>query len=64
MKGQFSVVAVFDDEDVRDAVQRTDFKLLRSAAFSIQILWDTLIERTVPRFDRERAKRSVCELSG
>ena len=31
---QFSVVSIFDDEDVRDSFQRTDFKLMRTAAFS------------------------------
>ena len=41
----FSVVSILDDEDVRDAFQRTDYKLLRTAAFSDQALWDTLMER-------------------
>ena len=31
---QFLVVSIFDDEDVRDSFQRTDFKLMRTAAFS------------------------------
>ena len=31
-----------DDEDVRDSFQRTDFKLVRTAAFSNKTLWDTL----------------------
>ena len=60
----FSVVSIFDDEDVRDAFQRTDFKLMRTAAFSNRKLWDILMERTTPRFDREGAERYVCELSG
>ena len=60
----FSVVPISDDEDVRDAFQRTDFKLLRTAVFSNQALWDTLMERTVPRFDREGAEKYVCELLG
>ena len=30
----FSVVSIFDDADVRDSLQRTDFKLMRTAAFS------------------------------
>ena len=36
----FSVVSIFDDEDVRDSIQRTDFKLMRTAAFSNQTLWN------------------------
>ena len=43
--------------------RRTDFKLMRTA-FSSKTLWDTLTERTVPRFDREGVERHVCELSG
>ena len=38
------MVSIFDDEDVRDSFQRTDFKLMRTAAFSSQTLWDTLME--------------------
>ena len=60
----FSVVSIFDDEDVRDAFQRTDFKLMRTAAVSNRKLWDSLMERTTPRFDREGTERYVCELSG
>ena len=52
-KKQFSVVSIFDDEDVRDSFQRTDLKLVRTAAFSNKTLWDTLTERTTPRFDRK-----------
>ena len=59
-----SVVSVFDDEDVRDAFQRTDFKLMRTKAFSDRKLWDNLMERTTPRFDREGTERYVFELSG
>ena len=59
-----SVVSIFDDEDVRDSFQRTDFKLMRTAAFSNKTLWDTLMERTMPRFDREGVERYVCELEG
>ena len=62
-EGQFPVVAVFDKEEVRDAFQRTDVKLIRSAAFSNQVLWDTLNERTLPRFDREGADNCVCEVT-
>ena len=29
---QFSVVSIFDDEDARYSFQRTDFKLMRTAA--------------------------------
>ena len=47
----FSVVTIFDDEDVRDPFRRTDFNLMRTAAFTNQTLWDTLTERSVPRFD-------------
>ena len=54
----------FDDEDVRDSFQRADFKQKRSAAFSKKTLWDTLTERTIPRFDREGAETYVCVLSG
>ena len=53
-----SVVSIFDDEDVRDSFQRTDFKLMR-AAFSTQTLWDTLMERSTTRFDREGTERCV-----
>ena len=60
----FSVVSIFYDKDVRDAFQRTDFQLFRTAAFSNQVLWNTLMERTVPSFDREGAERYVCELLG
>ena len=42
-----------DDEDVRDSVQRTDLKFMRTAAFCNQSLWNTLVERTTLRFDRE-----------
>ena len=56
----FSVVATFDDEDVRDSFQRADFKLMRTAAFTNQTLWDTSTERTT-RFDREGVERYVCE---
>ena len=58
------MVSIFDDEDVRDSFQRTDFKLVRKAAFSNKTLWDTLTERTVPRFDRVGVERYFCELSG
>ena len=58
------MVSIFDDEDVRDSFQRTDFKVMRTAAFSNKTLWDSLTERTIPRFDRERAERYVCELLG
>ena len=61
---QFSVVSIFDDEDVRDSFQRTDFKLMRTAAFSQKALWDTLTARAIHRFDREGVERYVCELSG
>ena len=61
---EFSVVSIFDDEDVRDSFQRTDFKLVRTAVLSNETLWDTLTERTIPRFDEEGAGRYVCELLG
>ena len=61
---QFWVVSIFDDEDVRDSFHRTDFKLMRTAAFSNKTLWDTLKERTIHRFDREGVERYVCKLSG
>ena len=54
----------FDDEDVRDSFQRTDFKLMRTTAFSNQTLWNTLMERPIPRVDREGAERYVCKLLG
>ena len=57
---QFSVVSIFDDEDVRDSFQRTDFKLMRTAAFSNKTFWETLTDRTIPRFDREGVERYVC----
>ena len=60
----FPVVSIFDDEDVRDSIQRTDFKLMRTGAFENQTLWDTLTKRTIPHFDREGAERYVCELLG
>ena len=50
---QFSVVSIFDDEYVRDSFQHTDFKFMRTAALSNKTLWDTLTERTIPRFDSE-----------
>ena len=58
------MVSIFDDEDVRDSFQRTDFKLMRTAAFSNQTLWDTLMERTIPRFDGEGTERCVRGLLG
>ena len=38
-----SVVAAFDDEHVRDSFQHADFKLMRTAAFTNQTLWDALM---------------------
>ena len=58
------MISIFDDEDVGDSFQRTDFKLVRTAAFSNKTLWDTLTERTIPRFDRDGVERDVCELEG
>ena len=55
---QFSVVSISDDEVVRDSFQRTDFKLMRTAAFSKKTLWDTLTERAVPRF-RWKGSREI-----
>ena len=55
---QFSVVSIFDDEDVRDSFQ--DFKLMRTAAFSNK----NAMERTIHRFDREGVERYVCESEG
>ena len=55
----FSVVSIFDDEDVGDAFQRTDFKLLRTAAFTNRKLWDTLIEKNGTTF-RSGGSREVC----
>ena len=51
--------SIFDDEDVRDSFQRTDFKLTRTAQFSNQTLCDTLMRRAIPRFDREGTERYV-----
>ena len=61
---QFSVVSIFDDEDVRDSFHRTDFKLMRTAAFSNKTLWDTLTERTLASIGRESRERYVFELLG
>ena len=60
----FSMISIYDDEYVRDAFQRTDFKLMRTAAFSNRMLWDNLMEKTTLRFDREGTERYVCEFSG
>ena len=43
---QFSVVSSSNNKDIRDSFQRTDFKLMRSAAFSNKTLRDTLTERS------------------
>ena len=56
--------SISEDEVVRDSFQRTDFKLVRTAAFSNKAVWDTLMERAIPRFDGEGVKRYVCELAG
>ena len=56
-------MVLFDDGDVRDSFQRADFKLVRTA-FSNRTPWNTLMGRTVPRFDREETERDVCELLG
>ena len=63
LSGTEDFFELFDDEDARDSFHRTDFKLMRTAAFSNKTLWVTLMERTTQRFDREE-QRDVCELLG
>ena len=46
----------------QNSFQRTDYKLMRTAAVSNQTLWDTLMERTIPRFDWEGAERYVWRI--
>lgn len=59
-----SVVAIFDVEAIRDACQRTNFRLRRAVAFAQRALWESVSAKTLPPFDREGSERYVCELQG
>ena len=57
-------VHFFYDEEVSGAFQRTDFRLMRTAAFSQEASWESLTAKILSRFDREGRNDTCTKLQG